>query len=194
MFGLAHGILMAASSDNVQPLAILACQAFGATIAMSQETCLRIEMSVIKKPKPAVIKFLQVTVGYAANDCCQHFGQTKAGVQFLALAVMLTSIMDPFEGSWVLDLLLSRSAQDKTLLPRRLQRKIFWLNLNLDAMLLGLRTSLLATSFSYTRIWDLKMTLLTTSIRQRRALQSLSTRFANYVGSETIRWQASRSE
>ncbi|VUC37623.1 unnamed protein product [Clonostachys rosea] len=73
------GILRAATSDNVQPLAILACEKFGNTLAMCQETILKIEHSVVPAPEPATLKFLKSSVGYFAGDTVSQLGQSAAG-------------------------------------------------------------------------------------------------------------------
>jgi len=51
VYSVARGVLQAATSDNVQPLAIIACERFGNTIAMSQEACRKMEVSVLPTPK-----------------------------------------------------------------------------------------------------------------------------------------------
>lgn len=62
---ISRGLLQAATSDNVQPLAIMACERFGNTLAMCPETCRKVEKTVLPTPPHAVLKFLQGTVGYS---------------------------------------------------------------------------------------------------------------------------------
>ncbi|KAJ3522047.1 hypothetical protein NM208_g13025 [Fusarium decemcellulare] len=62
---VAKGALQAATSDNVQLLAILSCERFGNTIAMSPDTRRKMEHSVVPTPPPAVLGFLQATVGHS---------------------------------------------------------------------------------------------------------------------------------
>ena len=118
---ISRGILRAATSDNVQPLAIIACERFGNTIAMSPEACLKIEKSVLPTPPPAVLRFVQGVVGYSADDCATQLGSTLAGLQFLGLAATLTTTLSLFDGATALQLMLKSSAVDKTLLPTTIQ-------------------------------------------------------------------------
>jgi hypothetical protein len=114
---VARGVLIASTSDNVQALAILACENFGNTIAMSRKACDSIEKLVLPTPKLSVIQFLHTLAGYSRDDCATHLGQTQAGLQFLGLASALVSTMGPFrsaEGVW---LMLETTATDKRLLP-----------------------------------------------------------------------------
>ena len=118
---ISRGILRAATSDNVQPLAILACERFGSTIAMSPEACLKIEKSVLPTPPTAVLRFVQGVIGYSADDCATQLGSTLAGLQFLGLAATLTTTLSVFDGATALQLMLKSSAADKTLLPTTIQ-------------------------------------------------------------------------
>ncbi|KAL3418847.1 hypothetical protein PVAG01_09068 [Phlyctema vagabunda] len=115
--------MIAATSDDVQPLAILACENFGNTIAMSRQTCDRIQNRVLPTPQPSVIHFLRTVVGYTQKDCATQLGTTQAGVQFLGLAAALISTVGLFrsaEGIW---LMVEASASDKRLLPTSRQVK-----------------------------------------------------------------------
>jgi len=111
------GLIRAATTDNVQPLAILACEQFGNTLAISPEAIRKVEHTVVPTPKPAVISFLQSTVGYSANDCASQLGKNTAGLQFLAFAAALITTMGCFESSLVIHEMLASTAKDNTLLP-----------------------------------------------------------------------------
>jgi hypothetical protein len=114
---VARGIFQAASNDNVQPLAILACENFGNTIAMCAETCWKIESLVTKINEPAAIHFLRASVGFTTRDCAIQLSKSQAGVRFLSLAATLVTSLGPFAGGNALEQLLNSSASDKTLLP-----------------------------------------------------------------------------
>lgn len=118
---ISRGILQAATSDNVQPLAILACERFGNTLAMCPETCRKVEKTVLPTPPHAVLKFLQGTVGYSPNDCASYFGTSQAGLQFLSFATALLQTMDTLESAKRIHHLLLDSASDKALVPTLLQ-------------------------------------------------------------------------
>ncbi|RMJ12253.1 hypothetical protein CDV36_008118 [Fusarium kuroshium] len=118
---VAKGALQAATSDNVQVLAIWSCEGFGNTVAMSPETRRRMEHSVVPTPPPAVLGFLQVTIGYAASDCVTYLGRSMAGLQFLGLACALVTTMDAFQSGIAVHAMVEESAADKTLVPTEKQ-------------------------------------------------------------------------
>lgn len=118
---VARGILIAATSDDVQPLAILACERFGNTLAMSQMACDCIESKVLPTPAYAPIRFLHALVGYSRDDAATQLGRSQAGIQFLSLAAALISTMGIFRGSKSIWPMLKESARDKHLLPRPTQ-------------------------------------------------------------------------
>ena len=107
----------------MQPLAILACERFGNTLAMSQEICNKIEQRVLPTPQPAVVQFLNGLVGYSKNDCASQLGKSQAGVQFLGLAAALLSTTDLYKSSESIALMLRNSAVDAQLLPTTRQLK-----------------------------------------------------------------------
>ncbi|VBB84388.1 Putative protein of unknown function [Podospora comata] len=119
---IARGVLQAETSDNIQPLAILACERFGNIIAVSIETRRKMEHGVVPIPPPAVLSFLQVTVGFAANDSVARFGRSLAGLHFLGLICSLVSVMDTFNSGLAVHAMLEESAADKTLLPTEVTR------------------------------------------------------------------------
>ena len=112
-----RGVLHAATTDNVQVLAIVACERFGNTIAMSRDAVLKIQKSVVPAPLPALLNFVNVSIGYSAGDCAALLGQNIAGLQFLALAAALVTSMGSFKSSTAIQAMLASTAKDKTLLP-----------------------------------------------------------------------------
>jgi hypothetical protein len=120
---VARGIFRAATHDNVQPLAILACERFGNTIAMCQETCRKIEGLVNKTAEPVAISFLRASAGFTTEDSATQLSKSQAGVQFLGLAAALVTSLGEFEGGNALEAMLNSSASDKTLLPTARQLK-----------------------------------------------------------------------
>ncbi|KAK4176965.1 hypothetical protein QBC36DRAFT_328093 [Triangularia setosa] len=118
---IARGALQAATSDNVQALAILSCERFGNTIAMSIDARRKIEHSEVPTPLPSVLGFLQVTIGYSTNDSTTYLGRSIAGLQFLGLACALLQAMDSFNSGLTVHAMLEESAADKTLAPTEKQ-------------------------------------------------------------------------
>ncbi|CAF9911630.1 hypothetical protein IMSHALPRED_010529 [Imshaugia aleurites] len=120
---VAKGVIRAATSDNVQPLALNACEKFGATLAMCPETNKKMEDLIIKVSGPKFVRFMTAQIGYSANDCATQLSRSFAGVQFLGLAAALVSSVGMFEGADALSAMLMASASDKTLLPTVRQLK-----------------------------------------------------------------------
>ncbi|MCJ1239273.1 hypothetical protein MMC14_007267 [Varicellaria rhodocarpa] len=118
-FSVAQGIIRASTSDNVQTLALLACERFGATLAICPDTCRKVEKEVTKVQTPitSVITFLNATVGYSAGDCASQLTRSLAGVQFIGLAAVLIPSYSFFDGARALAAMLDSSALDKTLSP-----------------------------------------------------------------------------
>ena len=110
-------VMRAATSDNVQPLALISCEKFGATLAMCPETNKKMEDLIIKVSGPKYLRFMSAQIGYSANDSATQLSRSLAGVQFLGLAAALVSSVDMFEGANALSVMLIDSATDKTLLP-----------------------------------------------------------------------------
>ena len=115
--------MQAATTDNVQVLALYACEKFGATLAMSPDTVHKIERLVLPTPEPAAVKFLKATVGYSKNDSASYLGRSLAGQQFVALAAALVTTMGPFRAAEAVQAMLVSSATDKTLVPTVTQLK-----------------------------------------------------------------------
>jgi hypothetical protein len=122
-FSALRGILAAATTDNIQPLALLACEQFGSTLAISSETTHKIEHILLPSPEPALFKSAKVAIGFFPNDSATQLGGTAAGVRFLGLAAAFVSSLSLFESAKALDVMLKSSATDLTLLPNVQQLK-----------------------------------------------------------------------
>lgn len=121
-FSVARNVIRAATTDNVQALALIACEKFGATLAMCEETNKKIEDLIIKVAGPKFVRFMSAQIGYSASDSATQLSKSLAGIQFLGLAATFGS-MSTFEGADALRMLLMASASDKTLLPTVRQLK-----------------------------------------------------------------------
>lgn len=122
-FSVAQGVIRAATSDNVQALALLACEKFGSTLAICQETSLKIEDLMVKVSGPTLVRFLGAQIGYAADDCATELSCSLAGNYFLALAAALISSTSLFDGANAISIMLKDTAVDKTVLPTSRQVK-----------------------------------------------------------------------
>ena len=116
-------VMRAATSDNVQPLALISCEKFGATLAMCPETNKKMEDLIVKVSGPKHLRFIKAQIGYSTNDAATQLSRSLAGVQFLGLTSALVSSMGTFEGANTLSIMLIDSASDKTLLPTPRQLK-----------------------------------------------------------------------
>lgn len=156
---VARGILQAATSDNVQVLALLACEEFGATLAMCPETCNKIERLVRRSPTSAVLNFIPVIIGYSAHDCASQFVLSLAGIQFLALAASLVTTVGPYEGGNALEAMLKKSAADKKLLPSARQLRDLLASLEHRCVLSGFADSVVGwqmflSELPQSRLWN----------------------------------------
>ena len=116
------GLIKAASSDNIQALALLACEAFGSTLAICPETCIKVERIAGMHHQSVVVKFLKAQIGYSSGDSGAQLSLSAAGVRFLALSATLCSL-DPFQGAVALELMIKDSARDSQFLPTVIQLK-----------------------------------------------------------------------
>jgi hypothetical protein len=114
---IARDILAAATSDNVQVLAIVACERFGSTVAVSSKAAAKVEHVLVPTPEPAPISFLKAFVGFSSNDCATQLSQSAAGIRFLGLAAALVTTVSLFESAQALDIMLKASTADLSLLP-----------------------------------------------------------------------------
>ena len=72
-------LLRAATSDNVQVFALLACKKYGATLPMSLEVCMKMEQLGKRRFPTRVLKNLAIVIGYSAGDAADYFADTEAG-------------------------------------------------------------------------------------------------------------------
>ncbi len=107
---------MASTSDNVQPLALMVCERFGGTLAMTNETTNKVQ-HVLLPFEPAPISFIKATVGFSRKDCATQLGKSAAGLRFLGLAAALVTSLGAFEGAKALELMLKSTTNDATFLP-----------------------------------------------------------------------------
>ena len=119
---VSKGILTAATSDNVQALAVLACEAFGTTLAMSPETCGKVHQLCSQSHESAMVTFLKAKVGYRKGDCGWQLAQSDPGTRFLGLAASLISL-DHWMAAEALKSLILDTATDKRPVPTAQQLK-----------------------------------------------------------------------
>ena len=60
---IARDVIRAATSDNVQALALITCEKFGATLEMCPETNKKMEDLIIKVSGPKLVRFMRAQIG-----------------------------------------------------------------------------------------------------------------------------------
>ena len=120
---ISPSVLLTAKADNIQPLALVACEKFGATLAICQVTRLKIEQLLRSQRGYVVVNFLKSKVGYPEGDSADQLSTSLAGINFLALAAALVSVTDTFSAGNALENMITTSAVDKTLVPTAYQLK-----------------------------------------------------------------------
>jgi len=119
---VSKGMIAAATSDNVQVLALLAGESFGATLAMSRETCDKAYSLCSQDQTSAVVNFLKLQIGYKRGDCGWQLCKSDAGLRFLGLVACLCTL-DHWKAAQALHAMITETAVDKTLIPSPQQLK-----------------------------------------------------------------------
>ena len=119
---VSRGVLAAATSDNIQVIALLACEAFGVTLPICSETYAKVHLLCSQSHESAVLSFLKLSIGYLKGDSGWQLAQSDAGLRFLALAACLQTI-DPWRAAELLKKLITESAADRLLVPTSQQIK-----------------------------------------------------------------------
>jgi hypothetical protein len=114
---------LAASGDNVQPIALLACERFGATLAISSLTRHKIEAMIRQQAKSPVHKFLLAKIGYARGGSIDVLSKSTEGIRFLSLAAALISTESTFDAATALEKMVKVTAEDRELVPTVYQLK-----------------------------------------------------------------------
>ena len=120
---LSREAALAASKDNVQPLALLTCEKFGATLAISSFTQRKIEAKLRKQAATPVQKFLLAKIGYAKGGSIDALSNSSGGIRFLCLASALISGSSNFDAAIALENMIRDTAEDKAMIPTLYQLK-----------------------------------------------------------------------
>ncbi|MCJ1237448.1 hypothetical protein MMC14_005433 [Varicellaria rhodocarpa] len=122
VLAMTRGLIKAATSDNIQPLALMACEQFGTTLPMSTETRLKME-KIARKTHSTTLDFIKCQVGFSEGDSADYLSRTDGGVRFLGLAATLCSLRSSIAAAQMLEGMVQETAKDKQLLPTLLQYK-----------------------------------------------------------------------
>ncbi|KAI9713985.1 MAG: hypothetical protein M1820_000715 [Bogoriella megaspora] len=129
VLSISKGLIAAATTDNVQVIALAACEAFGATLPICLETRTKVELLCSRSHQSAVVSFIKLQIGYQKGDSGWHLAQSDAGVRFLALAACLLTT-DWWAAAEMLRGLLIATAVDNRLIPTSKQLKQLLIALN----------------------------------------------------------------
>ncbi|KAL7793370.1 hypothetical protein V8C43DRAFT_44267 [Trichoderma afarasin] len=99
LFSACKPFLSAAACDNVQPLSLAVCQAFGDTLAICSESIEEIGKRLFREPSPAPVVFPQASIGFSENDSATALAGTLGGQRFLCLAAALVTSVGPLDGA-----------------------------------------------------------------------------------------------
>lgn len=113
---ISRGIMEAATSDNINPLALINCESFGATLPLSIETRVKIEQLARRSGSSHVIKFIQAQVGWKKGDSVELLSRSDGGIRFLCLAATLSTV-NRYEAALRLDFLLQETQKSTQLKP-----------------------------------------------------------------------------
>ena len=75
-------VLRAATSDNVQAFALLACEKYGATLPISHEVCTKMEQLGKRNYTSHTMKHFAALIGYSPGDAADYFATTEAGGEY----------------------------------------------------------------------------------------------------------------
>lgn len=112
--------MRAITSDNIQLLPILACQKFGATLAISPEALADVRKRVLKAPNHRVVKYLKILIGWNLDNTVSIIGGTHAGVRFLGLVSTLTSSIELYNSGVTIGKILAKTGENINYIPHAL--------------------------------------------------------------------------
>jgi hypothetical protein len=118
----ARGMLEAATSDNINPVALVCCEAFGALLPLCLETRVKVEQLARRNHTSHVLNFIKAQIGYRKGDSVEHLSRSDSGIRFLCLAATFCTL-DLYDAANRLDSLLRATQKEQQMRPtlRQLQ-------------------------------------------------------------------------
>ena len=178
LVAIAKSVLQAANEDNVQPIALLAAEAFGNTLAMAQDSCIRTEKEMRRSHVVRQVKFLNSVIGYSGTDSASQLAKSGPGVRFLALASTLIYLPSYEKAARALELMITSSAGENQIVPTVGQLEVLLKTLEAKLMRLAFGDRVMAwtTRLSHwcqKRGFSLKLTGQAYTCLHERELQAL---------------------
>lgn len=106
-----------AANDNVQPVALMACERFGITLPICRRTRSLLEKELKTKADLIPIRYMKALVVPSGGQIRERLCSNIAGLNFLALATSLLSVMTIERSAATIQRMIEQSAGDKTLIP-----------------------------------------------------------------------------
>ena len=113
---ISKDVMIAATQDDVQGLALDAVEKFGTTLAICPATQSKISDCIRTLRGWRVLEILKAGIGFANNDSCDVLSRSIGGVRFLALAAALMTC-SYFEAAQATEAMLRSSSRRDQLLP-----------------------------------------------------------------------------
>lgn len=106
-----------ASQDNVQPIALMACEGFGNTLPICRSTRSTVEKQTRLKQEPVFLRFAKAVIRKAGGETLEKLSGNIAGLNFLALSAALVPTMNSIEAAEAIQRMIDISASDKRVVP-----------------------------------------------------------------------------
>jgi hypothetical protein len=110
------GMLEAATSDNISPLALRCCESFGAVLPLCVETRVKVEQLARRNHTSHVLNFIKAQIGYKKGDSVEQLSRSDSGIRFLSLAATLCTL-DHYDAASRLDTMLEATQKEPQLRP-----------------------------------------------------------------------------
>ena len=114
---LAIDFVRIAHNDNVQPIALMACERFGATLPICRQTRSLVETECKKEEGNLVLESIKAMIIPAGGQVIERLTTNIAGLNFLALAASLISVATIVQSADALQRMIESSATDKLVVP-----------------------------------------------------------------------------
>ena len=118
---MTRGLIQAATSDNIQILALQVCEQFGTTLPICSSTRQKVE-KMARQKHGQLLRFMKAQAGFSAGDSADILSRTDGGVRFLCFAAILVSGGgNGIQSAELLESLIRKTSKADQMLPTLLQ-------------------------------------------------------------------------
>ena len=110
LVGIAH-------HDNVQLIALMACESFGVTLPICRQTRSLLENDFKGEAEPVALQYIKALIIPSGGQTLKRLTSNIAGLNFLALAASLVSVTTTIDSANAIHKMIEESASDKLLVP-----------------------------------------------------------------------------